>query len=149
MLWWNDPHALLFHDCICASLQSTKVYAFLDSVAMSRQSASTWKNRVAGVRAEKSYRYYDAVNGETTEFEWIIFPGYTTLQLCDKISDLLSFVGQTPESFTGRILFMSMFNDIFGDKYDNKDECSRNTNIVKTFAGRFGIGQIVFHWTRC
>ena len=28
---------------------------------------------------------------------------------------------------------MSMFNDIFCDRYDNKDECLRNANIVKTF----------------
>ena len=102
------------------------------------------KNRVAGVRAERSYRDYDAINGESTEFEWNIFPGFTSLQLCDKISDLLSHLGQTPESFTGRILFMSMFNDIFCDRYDNKDECLRNANIVKTFAGRFGIGQWSF-----
>ena len=62
----------------------------------------------------------------------------------DKVSDLLSSVGQTPESFTGRILFMSMFNDIFCNRYDNKNECLRNANIVKTFAGRFGIGQWSF-----
>ena len=103
-----------------------------------------WKNRVAGVRVEKSYRDYDAVSGETTEFEWNIFPGFTTLQLCDKISNLLSSLGQTPESFTGRILFMSMFNDIFCDRYDNKDECLKNADFVKTFAKRFGIGQWSF-----
>ena len=102
-----------------------------------------WKNRVAGVRAERSYRDYDAISGES-EFEWNIFPGFTTLQLCDRIIDLLSSIGQTPESFTGRILFMSMFNDIFCDRYDNKDECLRNANIVKTFAGRFGIRQWSF-----
>ena len=79
--------------------------------------------KLAGVRAERSYRDYDAINGEPTELEWNIFPGFTTLQLCDKINDLLSSTGQTPESFTGRILFMSMFNDIFCDRYDNKDEC--------------------------
>ena len=89
-------------------------------------------------------RDYDAINGESTEFKWNIFPGFTTLQLCDKISDLLSSMGHTPESFTGTILFMSMFNDIFCDRYDNKDECLRNANIVKTFAGRFGIGQWSF-----
>ena len=80
----------------------------------------------------------------STEFEWNIFPGFTTLQLCDRISDLLSSLGQTPESFTGRVLFMSMFNDIFCDRYDNKDECPRNAEFVKTFAGRFGIGQWFF-----
>ena len=39
---------------------------------------------------------------------------------------------------------MSMFNDIFCDGYDNKDECLKNANYVKTFAGRFGIGQWSF-----
>ena len=39
---------------------------------------------------------------------------------------------------------MSMFNDIFCDRYDNKDECLKIANFVKTFAGRFGIGQWSF-----
>ena len=116
----------------------------LGKVLQHPESNEAWKNRVAGVRAERSYRDYDAINGESTEFEWNIFPGFTTLQLCDKISDLLSHLGQTPESFTGRILFMSMFNDIFCDRYDNKDECLKNANYVKTFARRFGIGQWSF-----
>ena len=69
------------------------------------------------------------------------FPGFTTLQLCDKISKLLSSLGQTPESFTGRILFMSMFNDISCDRKDNKEQCLKDADFVKTFARRFGIGQ--------
>ena len=71
-----------------------------------------------------------------------------SLQLCDKVSNLLSSLGQSPETFTGRIMFMSMFNDISCDRYDNKDECLKNAGFVKTFAKRFGIGQWVFHWTR-
>ena len=143
-------HLSLINDAVVINLQSTKVYVFSDSVLclgkvlQHPECNEAWKNRVAGVRAERSYRDYDAINGESTEFEWNIFPGFTTLQLCDKISDLLSSMRQTPESFTGRILFMSMFNDIFCDRYDNKDECLRNANIVKTFAGRFGIGQWSF-----
>ena len=39
---------------------------------------------------------------------------------------------------------MSMFNDISCDRNDNKDECLKNANYVKTFAGRFGIGQWSF-----
>ena len=140
----------LIDDEIVINLQRTKVYVFSDSVLclgkvlQHLQTNEAWKNRVAGIRSEKSYRDYDAINGESTEFEWNIFPGFTTLQLCDKISDLLSDLGQTPETFTGRILFMSMFNDISCDRKDNKDECLRNANIVKTFAGRFGIGQWSF-----
>ena len=103
-----------------------------------------WKNRVAGARSKKSYRDDDAINGESTEFEWNIFPGFTTLQLCDQINDLLSNLGQTPETFTGRILFMSMFNDISCDRKDNKDECLKNAETVKVLARRFGIGQWSF-----
>ena len=89
----------------------------------------------------RSYRDYDGINGESTEFEWNIFPGFTTLQLCDKINDLLSDLGETPEILTGRILFMSMFNDISCDRKGNKDECLANAGVVKVLARKFGIGQ--------
>ena len=111
------------------NLQRTKVYVLSDSVLCIGRifehcdSNEAWKNRVAGVRSEKSYRDYDGINGEPTEFEWNIFPGFTTLQLCDKINGLLSDLGETPETFAGRILFMSMFSDISCDRKGNKDEC--------------------------
>ena len=104
------------------NLQSTKVYVFSDSVLcfgrilQHPDSNEAWKSRIAGVQSGRSYRDYDGINGEPTEFEWNIFPGFTTLQLCDKINDLLSYLGQTPATFTGRILFMSMFNDISCDR---------------------------------
>ena len=93
----------LINDEVVINLQSTKVYVFSDSVLcfgkvlQHPESNEAWKNRVAGARAERSYRDYDVINGESTEFEWNIFSGFTTLQFCDKISDLLSYMGQTPE----------------------------------------------------
>ena len=87
------------------NLQSTKVYVFSDSVlCLGRilqhpDSNEAWKNRIAGVKAEKSYRDYDGINGEPTEFEWNIFPGFTTLQLCGKINDLLSDLGENTRNF--------------------------------------------------
>ena len=39
---------------------------------------------------------------------------------------------------------MSMFNDISCDRKDNKDECLRNAESVKSLARRFGIGQWCF-----
>ena len=131
-------------------LQSTKVYVFSDSVlCLGRihqhpDSNGAWKNRVAGVRAEKDYSDFDDIKGESTEFEWNIFPGFTTLQLCGKISDLLSDLGEAPEMFTRRILFMSMFNDISCDRRGNKDECLAHARVVNVLARRFGIGQWSF-----
>ena len=75
----------LIGDETVINLQSTKVYVFPDSVLclgkvlQHPESNEAWKNRVAGIRSEKSYRDYDAINGERTEFEWNIFPGFTTL----------------------------------------------------------------------
>ena len=66
------------------------------------------------------------------------------MQFCGKINDLLSDLGQTPETFTGRILFMSMFNDISCDRKGNKDECLANAGVVKVFARKFGVGQWSF-----
>ena len=66
------------------------------------------------------------------------------MQLCDKISDLLSSSRQSPETFTGRILFMSMFNDISCEGKGNKEQCLKDADFVKTFAKRFGIGQWSF-----
>ena len=137
----------LIDDEIVINLQRTKVYVFSDSVLclgkvlQHLESNEAWKNRVAGIRSVKSYRDYDAITGKSTEFEWNIFPGFTTMQLSDKINDLLSNLGQTPENFTGRILFMSMFNDISCERNDNIDECLRTAESVKSLARRFGIGQ--------
>ena len=138
ILWGKNPWTRLsiIDDEIVITLQRTEV-----KILQHPESNEAWKNRVAGIRSEKSYRDYDAINGESTEFEWNIFLGFTTLQLCDKINDLLSNLGQSSASFTGRILFMSMFNDISCDRKGNKDECLANAESVKVFARRFGIGQ--------
>ena len=67
------------------NLESTKVYVFSDSVlCLERilqhpESNEAWKNRIAGVKSEKSYRDYDGINGEPTEFEWNIFPGFSSV----------------------------------------------------------------------
>ena len=93
---------------------------------------------------EKSYRDHDGIDGEPTEFECDIFPGFTTFQLCGKVNDLLSDLGEIPETFTGRIIFMPMFNDISCDRKRNIDECLANAGVVKVLAMKFGIGQWSF-----
>ena len=109
-----------------------------------RTSDEAWKERIGWITTSESYRDYDSISGEPTEFEWNIFPGFTTLQLCGKVTDLLSDLGEAPETFTGRILFMSMFNDISCDKKDNEAECVANAKAVSILAKKFGIGQWSF-----
>ena len=80
------------HDETIINFQSTKVYVFSDFVlCLGRilqhpDSNEAWKNRIAGVHSGRNYKDFDAINGESTEFEWNIFPGFTTLLLCGKIN---------------------------------------------------------------
>ena len=140
----------LIGDETVINLQRTKVYVFSDSVLClgkvfeHPESNEAWKKRIESITTDKSYRDYDGINGEPTEFEWNIFPGFTTSQLYGKVTDLPSNLGVTPETFTGRILFMSMFNDISCDRKGNKEECLANAGVVKVLARRFGVGQWSF-----
>ena len=72
------------------------------------------------------------------------FPGLDTLQFCDKVKSLLSRIGETPENCTGRILFMSMFNDISCGTRDTEEECLANGRLVSLYARKFGKGQWSF-----
>ena len=66
------------------------------------------------------------------------------MHLCGKVTDILSRLEETPETFTGRILFMSMFNDISCDGKGNEEECLANAKVVSIYAKKFGIGQWSF-----
>ena len=103
-----------------------------------------WRKRIEWITTSQSYRDYDGIRGEPTEFEWNIFPGFDTLQLYGKVKYLLSRLGETQENFTGRILFMSMFNDISCGTKDNEKECVANAKVVSIYAKKFGIGQWSF-----
>ena len=101
----------LIGDETVINLQSKKVYVFSDSVLClgkihsHPESNEAWKNRVAGVRAQRSYKDYDAINGESTELEWNIFPGFTTLQLCGKINESIELFGTNTRNFHRKNFF--------------------------------------------
>ena len=113
------------------SLQRTKVYVFSDSVLClgkiheNPQSNAAWEQRLEWFKTSQEYRNLDRIDGEPMEFEWNIFPGFNTLQLSQEVKDLLLRLDETPENFTGRIIFMSMFNDISWGSRDNKKNASQ------------------------
>ena len=77
------------------------------------------------------------------EFEWNIFPGFTTLQLVDEVEKFMSKMDE-PEQFQGRIIFMSMFNDIKWGTTDSEQECIANARLVSLFAKRCPAGRWSF-----
>ena len=88
---------------------------------------------------EKNY----GIDGEPTEFEWIIFPVLTSLELLRKIQEYLGRRNIVPEKFGDRIIFMSMFNDTIWDKKNNDQECISNSEAVTNYAKKF----LPEHWT--
>ena len=85
------------------NLQRTKVYVYSDSVLclgkihQNTESNEAWKKRIRWITSSQSYRDFDGISGEPTEFEWNIFPGFDALQLNGKVKDLLSRLRETPE----------------------------------------------------
>ena len=69
------------------------------------------------------------------EFEWNIFPGFTNLQLTNKVHEFMTKMGD-PSQFKRRLIFMSMFNDMMWGSEDNERECNANATLVSFFVKR-------------
>ena len=129
------------------SLLHAKVYVFsysvlcLGKIHENTQSNSAWEERLTWFKSSPEYRTLDTIDREPMDFEWNIFPGFTTLQLCNKVQELLSQMSKQPEEFTGRIIFMSMFNDISRGFKENEQECEFSAKLVSIYAKRFSPGR--------
>ena len=81
-------HRSLIGDERIINFQRTKDYVFSDFVLclgkihQNPEANEAWKKRIEWITSSQSYRNFDGINGEPTEFEWNIFPGFDTLQLC-------------------------------------------------------------------
>ena len=88
---WEDSswkQLSLVSDEEVISLSHAKVYVFLDSALclgkmnQNPTSNSAWEDRLTWFKSSQEYRALDTNDREPMEFEWNIFPGFTTLQLC-------------------------------------------------------------------
>ena len=69
---------------IFSAQKCTSSLLCLGKIHQHPESNEAWKKRIEGITTDQSYRGYDGINGEPTEFEWNIYPGFTTLQLWEK-----------------------------------------------------------------
>ena len=74
----------LVNDEEVISLSHTKVYVFSDSVLclgkvnQNPTSNTVWEEQLGWFKDSPQYRTLDTIDGEPMEFEWNIFPGFTT-----------------------------------------------------------------------
>ena len=74
------------------------------------------------------------------EFEWKIFLGFTSVGISNQTQQMMRELQCEPENFTGRIIFMSMFNDIVWDEKGIDELCVNNSKTIKEYAERFPRG---------
>ena len=107
----------LVNDEEVISLSRAKFSVFSDSVLclgkvnQNPTSNTAWEEQLGWFKDSPQYRTLDTIDGEPMEFEWNIFTGFTTLQLVDEVEKFMNKMSD-PAQFQGRIIFMSMFNDI-------------------------------------
>ena len=107
-------------------------YQYWTSPIMGKQGfAGFWKHIIFWIGSDR----------EQMEFEWKNFPGFATLRILDEIQKtMISDLTCEPEHFQGRIILMSMFNDIVWTKRGNREkmycECSRSYWVYSKIHGR-------------
>ena len=98
-------HLSLIGDETVINLQRAKVYVFSDSVLclgkihQHPKSNEAWKDRIEWITTSECYRDYDGINGESTEFEWNNFPGFTTLPLLLQSQRSTEQIGRNTRNF--------------------------------------------------
>ena len=85
---------------------NAKVYVFSDSVPCSGKKQIQWYSET------NYFSELNRIDGKPMEFEWKIFPGFTTAGLLEEIQKKMGELQCDPADFKDGIIFMSMFNDI-------------------------------------
>ena len=101
------------------------------------------RDRLKWFKSSPEYRALDRMMVSQWNSSGISSQEFTTLQLCHKVQELLSKMSD-PSEFNGRIIFMSMFNDISWGSEDNEQECKANAYLVSICARRFPPGRWSF-----
>ena len=105
----------------------------------------SWKSKIQGYSDNNYFKDLNRIDGQPMEFEWKIFPGFTTMGILNQVSQMMGKLQCEPENFTGRIIFVSIFNDIVSDPEENGNDemCEHNSKTIKRYARRFPRG----HWS--
>ena len=113
---------------------TAKVYVLSDSMLclgkMGDNPVESWKKQIQWYSDNNYFSELNRIDGQLVEFEWKIFPGLTTVGILNEIQQMMGKSQCEPENFTGRIIFMSMFNDIVRDAKGNDELCVNNSKTI-------------------
>ena len=136
--------------CVSTSLLHSRVYqcatakvcVFADSVLclgkMGPDPVEFWKKQIQLYSENDYFIELNRMDGQLVDS-----PGFTTVRILNEIQQMMGKLQCEPENCTGRIIFMSMFNDIVWDAKGNDEQCVNNSKTIKEYAERFPRG----HWS--
>ena len=75
-----------------------------------------------------------------------IFPGFTTLQILAEIQNMMTETRCEPEQIPGRIIFMSMYNDIVWKGKGNQEMCIANSKNRSILCKKIRARTLVISW---
>ena len=102
-----------------------------------RDATTIWESQVEEFKMSASYGESLEIDGEALEFEWLMFQGFSSLQVLQKIQNGVQGRNVEPEKYGERIIFLSMFNDIEWTRKRNEENCISNSDKVKTCPNKF------------
>ena len=105
-------------------------YVFADSVlclgGVKENQNEAWKDKIKWYFESDHLKDLNRIDGEPMEFGWKILQGFTTFGFLEQIQKIVEERQGEPEQFEGRIIFMTMFNDIVWEK----KKMQRNVKII-------------------
>ena len=105
------------------AITNAKTCVFAHSVlclgSMRDEPIEEWKNKIKWYLENRFLKSLNRIDGESMEFEWKIFTGFTTLDILEQIQEFMELRQCDPKQLEGRIIFMSMFNDILWREQGN------------------------------
>ena len=94
----------------------------------------SWKDKIRCYSENNSIKELNRIDGKPMEFEWKILPGFKTAAILEEIQTWMGELQCDPADFKGRIIFMSMFNDIIWDAKGNEESCENTSKRVEEYA---------------
>ena len=85
-----------------------KVYEFSDNVLclgkvrQFPESNEEWKAKLNWFKDIKQYQEFHGIDGEPMEFEWMIFTGFTKLQILHEIQKCMETFGMSTRTIPGK-----------------------------------------------
>ena len=126
--WWRSHQSIA-----CKGFCISDSVLCLGKVNQNPTSISVWKRQLEWFKDSPQYRTLNTIDGEPMEFEWNIFPGFSTLQLVSKVQEFMTKMDDPSQIQRTNYLHV----DVQCPSYVDLKTMSGNANVDATLVSKF------------